>query len=202
MRILDIKKCTIADGPGIRLSIYCSGCDLHCKGCHNQEAWDFNQGTDYKELLDEIISELEKSYYKGITFCGGEPLNPKNVDGFLEIAKLIKEKLPTKDIWCYTGYEWEDVKDLEIMKYIDVAVVGPFILEQRDISDDNRWRGSKNQRVIDVRMSLAFNTKLYLAGIPNNGDFVPFLVYSDYFPNGMTDEEFIEKFLENKKNNG
>ena len=168
MRILDIKKCVISDGPGIRLSIYCSGCDLHCKGCHNQNSWDFNQGIDYKELLDEIISELSKDYYKGITFCGGEPLNLKNIDGFLEIAKLVKEKLPNKDIWCYTGYEWEQVKDLEIMQYIDVAVVGPFILEQRDISDDNRWRGSRNQRVIEVKKSLEQNKKVFLEGIPNN----------------------------------
>ena len=168
MKILDIKKCEIADGPGIRLSIYCSGCDFHCKGCHNQNSWDFNQGIDYRELLDEIISELNKSYYNGITFCGGEPLNKKNVDGFLEIAKLLKEQFPNKDIWCYTGYEWEDVKDLEIMKYIDVAVVGPFILEQRDISDNNRWRGSRNQKVIDVKKSLEQNKKVFLEGIPNN----------------------------------
>lgn len=168
MRILDIKKCVISDGPGIRLSIYCSGCDLHCKGCHNQNSWAFNQGIDYKELLDEILFELDKSYYHGLTLCGGEPLHKVNIEGFLEIVKLVKEKLPNKDIWCYTGYEWEQVKDLEIMQYIDVVVVGPFILEQRDISDDNRWRGSRNQRVINVKKSLEQNKKIFLEGIPNN----------------------------------
>ena len=172
MRILDIKKCVISDGPGIRLSIYCSGCDLHCKGCHNQNAWDFDLGVNYKAeyqtVLNSLFKELSHEYYRGLTFCGGEPLHKNNIDGFLDIAKKVKEKLPNKDIWCYTGYEWEQVKDLEIMQYIDVVVVGPFILEQRDISDDNRWRGSRNQRVIDVKKSLEQNKKVFLEGIPNN----------------------------------
>ena len=172
MRILKVKKCVTSDGPGIRLSIYCSGCENFCVGCHGKDTWDFNLGVDYKAegqtILEDVLKELSHDYYRGLTLCGGEPLHKNNVDGFLDIVKKVKEKLPSKDIWCYTGYEWEQVKDLEIMQYIDVAVVGPFILAQRDISDNNMWRGSRNQRVIDVKASLVAGKRVYLPGIPNN----------------------------------
>ena len=172
MRILKVKKCVTSDGPGIRLSIYCSGCTQRCVGCHGKDTWDFNLGVDYKAegqaILEDALKELARDYYRGLTLCGGEPLHKNNVDGFLDIVKKVKEKLPSKDIWCYTGYEWEQVKDLEIMQYIDVVVVGPFILAQRDISDNNMWRGSRNQRIIDVKASLAAGKRVYLPGIPNN----------------------------------
>lgn len=139
MRILKIDKCCISDGPGIRLSIYCSGCNLCCELCHNKKAWDNTKGELYNKIIeDNIIKELSKSYYRGVTFCGGEPTMNYNINDFTQLAKRVREELPQKDIWLYTGKEWKDIKDLEIVNYIDVAVVGPFIYNQRDITVANQ----------------------------------------------------------------
>ena len=174
MNYLNINKCSIAEMPGVSVVLFVAGCKPNkcavgnCPGCHNKEAQNFAAGTLYTyKTKNEILEACNKPYISGFVLCGGEPLD-QDLNELIDLVKSIKEKLPNKDIWCYTGYEWEQVKDLEIMQYIDVAVVGPFILEQRDISDDNRWRGSRNQRVIHVKKSLEQNKKVFLEGIPNN----------------------------------
>lgn len=170
MRLLKINKRCISDGPGIRVSIYCSGCRNHCKGCHNPETWNFDNGELFDEYkAAEVLQAVDKSYISGITYCGGDPMEPENQMDLLILSKVIKDTYgDKKSIWLYTGYEWETIKDSELIKYIDVAVVGPFILEQRDISDENRWRGSRNQRVVDVQASLKQNKQINLESIPNN----------------------------------
>lgn len=185
MKILNIDKLCVSDGPGIRLSIYCSGCEAHCRGCHNPESWNFNKGDYFN--LDYILAEYAKydNQYTGITFCGGEPLHPRNVKDFTDLAKTFKERYPNKTIWCYTGYEWDQIKDLEIMHYINVAVVGKFIVEQRDISDANRWRGSRNQRVVDVKSSLLNNRQINVSNIPNNDEFSAIYIHEDKLPEGF-----------------
>ena len=184
-----IYKDTISDGPGFRVSLYISGCRNHCKGCHNPETWDFNFGKPFtKDTWEEIFDAVSKPYIKGLTIAGGEPFEEENQKELLpflcEFSRRFSPK--EKDIWVYTGYEFKDLIDVEpdksknkkyienvticLLGLIDVLVAGPFILEQRDISDANRWRGSKNQRVIDVTKTLLSpDCKLvYVEGIPNN----------------------------------
>lgn len=146
-----LKTC-LTDGPGVRVSLYCSGCRIHCRGCHNPDSWSFNFGKEYtNDTEKEIIEALSKDYISGLTLCGGEPTEPENLEILTNLAKKVKELFPTKTIWLYSGHEYEEIKDLELLKYIDVAVVGPFILELRDISVNNKWRGSTNQRIIEVK---------------------------------------------------
>ena len=174
MKILDINKCSVAEAPGISVVLFVAGClpnkceEGNCPGCHNKEAQKFSYGKEFTpETKYEILEAVKQPYIHTFVLCGGEPLD-QDLNELIDLIKSIKEQCLNRDIWCYTGYEWEQVKDLEIMQYIDVAVVGPFILEQRDISDANRWRGSRNQRVIDVKKSLEQNKKVFLEGIPNN----------------------------------
>lgn len=170
MRVLNIEKHCTSDGPGFRVSVYVSGCRNRCKGCHNPESWNFDKGELFDEYkAAEVLQAVDKSYISGITYCGGDPMEPENQTELLILSKVIKGTYgDKKSIWLYTGYEWEDIKDTELIKYVDVAVVGPFILEQRDISDENRWRGSRNQRVILVQESLKQNRQVNLQNIPNN----------------------------------
>ena len=163
MKYADIKRVDIANGTGVRVSLFVSGCTHHCKGCFNQEAWDFNYGKEYdKQAEEKIFKELEHSYVSGLTILGGEPLEQINQKGLLSLVKKVKEKYPEKTIWCYTGYTFE--KDIlgkmyksweetpELLKYIDVMVDGEF---ERDLKDKTlKFRGSKNQRIIDVQESL------------------------------------------------
>lgn len=152
-----IKQC-ITDGVGIRVSLYCSGCRNHCKGCHNPETWSFTFGKKFtEETVQELKEALDKPYIAGLTLCGGDPMEPENQT---ELVALLK-KLKPKSVWIYTGYEWEAVKDSELISLCDVAVTGPFILEKRDISKDNAFRGSTNQELIDIKKSLASCTKVY-----------------------------------------
>ena len=151
-----IEKFSIANGTGIRVVLWCSGCGVHCKNCHNPETWDRCSGKPWTEESEkELFEALDKDYISGITYSGGNPLEEYNTEAVTDIAKKIKERFPNKTQWLYTGFVWEDIKDLEIMKYIDVLVDGPYIEEQRDIS--LKWRGSSNQRVIDVQKSLELN---------------------------------------------
>lgn len=149
-----IEKHSIANGTGIRCVLWCSGCLLHCKGCQNPQTWCFNSGEPFTlDAKTELFDTLSKPYIKGITFSGGNPLD--NFSEVLELCKEIKEKFPTKDIWLYTGYTYEELYYKEISRillYIDVLVDGPYIEEQRDITLP--WRGSRNQRVIDVKQTL------------------------------------------------
>lgn len=178
MKYLQIYKDCISDGPGVRVSLYVSGCRNHCPGCHNKESWSFDAGNEFNSIVkDEIIDLCKKPYIKGLTLCGGDPCEPENQRDLIGLLQAFKEQCPDKDIWLYTGYELEDLlkggkKYIEVteefLSYIDVAVVGPFILEQRDISDDNRWRGSRNQRVLDLPKTLKNGKIVYLENIPNN----------------------------------
>lgn len=153
MKYAKIEYNSTSNGPGIRVVLWCQGCSLHCKGCHNQNTWDPNGGLEITQQdIDAMFEELNKPWVEGLTFSGGHPLQTYNIDKCTEIAKKFKEKFPNKNIWLYTGWLWEDIKDFPIMKYIDVIVDGPYIEKQRDISLP--YCGSNNQRVIDVQKSL------------------------------------------------
>lgn len=163
MNYAEIKTFDIANGPGIRLSLFVSGCTHHCPGCFNKEAWDFNYGKPFtEETIDYIIDTLSFGSYNGVTFLGGEPLERVNQQGLLPLAKKIKEVYPDKNIWCFTGYElerdimgrmmkeWPETE--ELLSYIDVLVDGPFIESLKNIR--LTFRGSENQRLIKLPETL------------------------------------------------
>lgn len=166
MNYANIKKCDVANGEGIRVSLFVSGCTHYCKGCFNYEAWDFNFGKEYtKETEDHIIKLLSSSYIKGLSLLGGEPLHPDNQAQVASLVKRVRKELPNKDIWCYTGYVFDEeildgmYKELsttkDIIDNVDVLVDGKFII---DLADKRlRFRGSSNQRIIDVKKSLENN---------------------------------------------
>lgn len=157
MNYMQIDKTSISNGLGVRVVLWCSGCDIHCRGCQNPQTWSFQSGKQFTlETKTKLFELLNKPYIKGITFSGGNPL-----DSFSEIFSLckeIKEKFPTKDIWFYSGYTLEEINQKAmkpILQYIDILVDGPYIEEQRDITLP--FRGSKNQRLIDVKETLKQN---------------------------------------------
>ena len=163
MKYADIKTVDVANGQGVRVSLFVSGCNHHCKGCFNAQAWDFNYGNDFtEEETNKIINELEHPYVSGLSILGGEPLEYQNQQGLLSLLKKVKEKYPNKNIWCYTGYEFD--KDIvanmfenwpqtkELMSYIDILVDGKFEEDKKDLN--LKFRGSSNQRIIDVQQSL------------------------------------------------
>ncbi|MDD7314557.1 MAG: anaerobic ribonucleoside-triphosphate reductase activating protein [Bacilli bacterium] len=151
-----IEKFSTNNGNGIRVVLWVSGCSLNCKNCQNPETHDPNAGKLWtQESEQELFESLDKDYISGITFSGGHPLEHYNIDIITELSKKIKQKFPNKSQWLYTGYLWENIKDLEIMKYLDVIVDGPYIDELRDIS--LKWRGSLNQRVINIPQSIKEN---------------------------------------------
>ena len=167
MNYATIKPHDTADGYGVRVSLFVSGCTHHCKGCFNSEAWDFNYGTPYtQETENEIISLLNRDYIRGLSLLGGEPMEPQNQAVIVNLIKRVKQELPTKDIWCYSGYTLD--KDLcdggrahtsvtdEILHNIDVLVDGRFVEELKDLT--LKFRGSSNQRLIDVKNSLLSNS--------------------------------------------
>lgn len=164
MNYADIKVIDVQDGEGVRVSIYVSGCHFHCKGCHNKEAWDFNYGKEFTDKeIDLIIDAMSYSYIKGLSILGGEPLELVNQQGLLPLVKKVKETYPDKNIWCYTGYDFD--KDIlndmvnkydftkELISHIDIMVDGEFVEEKK--LADLKFRGSTNQRKIDVKASLA-----------------------------------------------
>lgn len=153
MNYAKIKPVDIANGLGVRVSLFVSGCSHHCKGCFNSELWDYEAGQEYDlETVQEIMDLCSKPYISGLSLLGGEPLDPKNLHGVTVLASIFKKKFPNKDIWCYTGYRFEDVKQLPIMKDVDVLVDGQF--EEILKSPKLRFRGSSNQRIIAVQKSL------------------------------------------------
>ena len=148
-----IKWRDIADGPGIRVSLFVSGCRHHCKGCFNAETWSFDAGKPYTpEVQASILEGMEKRYILGLTLLGGEPFEPENQPAVLALCRAVREKFPEKTIWMYTGSLWETVKSYEVMKYVDVLVDGEYECDKRDTQ--LHWKGSSNQRVIDVQDSL------------------------------------------------
>ena len=172
MNYAAIKNCDIANGFGVRVSLFVSGCTHHCKDCFNPETWNFNYGTPYtKETENYIIQLLQADYIKGITLLGGEPMEEVNQKELVNLLRRIKTELPNKDIWCYTGYTYDtDLKQGgkahyqytdEILSYLDVLVDGEFKTDLKNLS--LKFRGSSNQRVIDVKKSLNENkVVLYL----------------------------------------
>ena len=147
----------IANGPGIRISVFFQGCSFHCKGCFNQETWDFLGGKEFgEEEINTILDLAKEDYITGLSILGGEPMHPNNIEGTTKLAKKFKEKYPNKTIWAWSGFLFDDyVKNQEVSKYIDVLVEGQFI---EDLYNPNlKWRGSSNQRVIDVTKSLKNN---------------------------------------------
>lgn len=163
MNYADLKIADVANGLGVRVSLFVSGCNHHCKNCFNQEAWDFNYGNPFtQETIEKVMKELDKPYIKGLSLLGGEPLEPVNQEGLLPLLRQVKAKHPEKDIWCYTGFTFDrDVMDKmykkskitkELISYIDVLVDGKFEEDKKDLN--LKFRGSSNQRIIDVKKSI------------------------------------------------
>ncbi len=158
----EIKKTDIANGVGVRVSLFVSGCRHHCPDCFNSMTWDFNYGKEFtKDTEDEIIELLSRPYIRGLTLIGGEPMEKENQLGLINLLRRVKENLASKDIWCYSGFTFEEltgdsrarceVTD-EILSYIDVLVDGRFDKTKRNLM--LRFRGSENQRIIDVKKTL------------------------------------------------
>ena len=164
MNYATIKNCDIANGPGVRVSLFVSGCTHHCPGCFNEVAWDFDYGQPFtQETIDTILGMLRPGYIRGLTLLGGEPFEPQNQGAVVELLRQVKRELPEKSIWAFSGYLFD--RDIlsgrlgdtrEYLSYLDVLVDGPFIEARKNLS--LRFRGSENQRLIDVPASLAAGT--------------------------------------------
>ena len=149
----NIKYFDIADGEGVRTTLFVSGCTHHCKGCFQPETWDFDYGEPFtNEVAERIFESVDSPFIAGLTVLGGEPMEPGNQRALVGFLEEVRRRCPDKTIWMYTGFVWETISELEIMKYLDVLVDGEFIVEQKDTQ--LYWRGSANQRVIDVPSSL------------------------------------------------
>lgn len=159
MNYIKITECDATNGPGVGVVLWVSGCRCHCKGCYNQESWDFCVGQPYTKETEDYIIDLfkNKPYYTRLTLSGGHPFEPENVKACEELCRKIKEKCPNVEIWAYSGFYWDKIKNLDIMKYVDVLVDGPFVAELFD--EKLQWRGSSNQAVIDVQESLRTKNK-------------------------------------------
>lgn len=163
MNYAEIKYCDVANGPGVRTSLFVSGCSHHCPGCFNEIAWDFNYGKPFtQDTIDSIIESLKPDYIQGLTFLGGEPFEYSNQKGLLPLVRQVREVLPQKDIWCFTGFlfdkdiienmckKWKETN--ELLSYIDVLVDGRFVEELKNLN--LKFKGSENQRTILVNESL------------------------------------------------
>ena len=159
MNYATIKDCDIANGPGVRGSLFVSGCTHRCRDCFNQEAWDFDFGEPFDQaVMDRILDLLSPSYIRGITYLGGEPLDPRNQAGLLDLSRQIKARFPEKSIWCFTGYVWEQLPQVdavtdELLSHFEVLVDGPFVAEKKNLQ--LKFRGSENQRLIHIPKTLA-----------------------------------------------
>lgn len=163
MNYATIKNCDIANGPGVRVSLFVSGCTHRCKGCFNEVAWDFNYGKPFTQQTQAYLLDLLRpDYVRGLTLLGGEPFEPQNQEAVVELLRQIKQQMPHKSIWAFSGYRFEEICSgklgdwkitEEYLKYLDVLVDGPFVESRKNLS--LRFRGSDNQRLIDVPASLA-----------------------------------------------
>ena len=158
MNYCEIKTTDIANGPGVRVSLFVSGCRHHCEGCFNREAWDFDYGQPFTaETEEQLLSALRPAYVQGLTLLGGDPLEPENIRGLLPFLQRVRAELPQKDIWCFTGDTFEQLlqkrQAIELLQWVDVLVDGPFVLAKRNLM--LKFRGSENQRLLDVQKSLA-----------------------------------------------
>ena len=167
MNYAAIKTCDIANGPGVRTSLFVSGCTHHCKGCFQPETWDFSYGEPFtQDVIDTILHSLEPAYVAGLTLLGGEPFEPKNQRALLPFLRRVRRELPQKTIWSFTGFTWEELHDPtayprcevtdELLSLLDVLVDGRYVDALHDIS--LRFRGSSNQRIIDVPKTLQSGT--------------------------------------------
>ena len=164
MNYATIKNCDIANGPGVRVSLFVSGCTHRCPGCFNEIAWDFDYGTPFtQETIDSILAMLRPAYIKGLTLLGGEPFEPQNQPELVKLLRRVRERYPQKSIWAFSGYLFDkdilagrlgprEVTD-EFLSYLDVLVDGPFVQAKKNLS--LRFRGSENQRLINVPESLS-----------------------------------------------
>ena len=157
MKYNKIRKMDIADGPGVRVSIFMQGCDFHCKNCFNHETWNFEGGEEFtNETINKVLKLCEGSHIEGLSILGGEPMHPNNIEGTTKLAKAFKEKFPQKNLWAWSGFKFEKyLKDKEIVKYLDVLVDGQYVDELHDPT--LKWKGSSNQRVINVQESIKQN---------------------------------------------
>ncbi len=166
MNYATIKSHDIANGPGVRVSLFVSGCPHRCPGCFNEETWDEAYGDSYTTKTEqEILNALSPSYIKGFSLLGGEPFVLEHQTALLPLMKKIKEEFPQKTVWAYSGYTWDTLPEQLLLPYIDVLVDGPFIEAQKDLN--LRFRGSANQRLIDVQKSLK-EGKVVLWNDPEN----------------------------------
>ncbi len=154
MRYNKIRKMDIADGPGVRVSVFFQGCAFHCKNCFNPETWSFKAGKEFDdEVIEKILELCSADHIAGLSLLGGEPMHPNNIEGSTKLAKMFKERYPDKTIWTWTGFLFDEyLMDKEIVNYLDVVVDGQFVDELRN--PNLKWKGSSNQRVIDVKKSL------------------------------------------------
>lgn len=153
MRYHNITKDDMLNGDGLRAVLWVAGCTHKCKGCHNPVTWDIEGGIPFDDAAkEELFEAIKPDYISGVTFSGGDPLHPANHVEVAVLAKEIKETFPNKTIWLYTGFCWDEIKALDVVKYCDVIVDGPFVQEEFD--GKLHWKGSKNQRVIDVQETL------------------------------------------------
>lgn len=163
MNYATIKNCDIANGPGVRISLFVSGCTHHCKGCFNEVAWDFDYGEPFtQQTIRTILDMMKPGYIKGLTLLGGEPFEPENQGPIVELLRQVKKAYPQKSIWAFSGYLYEKITShtlgdwavtQEFLSYLDVLVDGPFVEEKKNLA--LRFRGSENQRLIDMPASLA-----------------------------------------------
>ena len=154
MKYNKIRKMDISDGPGVRVSIFMQGCAFNCKNCFNKETHDFNQGKEFTEdTIKRVLELCENENIEGLSILGGEPMHPKNIEGTTKLAKAFKEKFPNKNLWAWSGFLFDkDLRDKEVLNYLDVLVDGQYVDE---LSNPTlKWKGSSNQRVIDVQKSL------------------------------------------------
>lgn len=155
MNYLQINKCSTTDGPGVRVTLYVSGCTRKCPGCHNPVSWNFNAGVNFtQDTIDYLIECLRPSYISGLTVCGGEPMEPANRLEVRNLLQQVRRQLPEKNIWLYTGYEIEELTEpsaTAVLDLVDTVVAGPYDQAKRDVSAKNLWRGSTNQRIIKLR---------------------------------------------------
>ena len=166
MNYADIKKVDVANGPGVRVSLFVSGCTHRCEGCFNPETWEFGFGSPFGEAeIEKILTLLAPDHIRGMSLLGGEPFEPANQAPVLELVKRVRKELPGKTVWCYSGYLFEELAagkvgehSRELLEELDVLVDGPFVLAKKDLG--LRFRGSSNQRIIDVPASLEAGTVL------------------------------------------
>ena len=154
MRYNLIRKMDISNGPGVRVSVFMQGCSFHCKNCFNPETWNFEGGKEFTDdTINQVLELSNKDQIKGLSILGGEPMHPKNIEGTTKLAKAFKEKYPNKNIWVWSGFRFDqDLKDKEVLKYIDVLVDGQYKDELHDFT--LKWKGSSNQTIIHVQKSI------------------------------------------------